>query len=393
MKVVIAAVMYSPNLGDGLIADCLTDLIHAERPEAEVVWLDLAGRTGFSAPSGGLRTLVLGALARSPSWISQPVSAALVGRQIKSRLAPLVPAALDGADLMIIGGGQLFGDANLNFPLKLSHVVAAAEAHNIPVAIHGVGVAGTWSARGQALFARVLTSPALRFISVRDEASAQNLAAHYKKIGVTPPCEILVFPDPGLCADGHGASEPGQTPPQRVGLGIVHPAALATHASNGSAPSLSEAVKDYVAVAKALRDRNVDVHLFTNGAGEDEEMLDQVWSQASEVSGVHRTPRCASPTELVAFLKGMDAIASHRLHACIATNALGKKAVGFEWDKKINAFFKLTEQPDQLFPGLSPAQPVVDALMEPLSNQTVAALAELKPRISDGVAAVLKTID
>ena len=387
MKIVLAAVMYSPNLGDGLIAECLTAGLQRQLPGAEIQWLDLAGRIRFEAPHKGLRTYLLGALARMPQAVSHAISRRLVSYQIKSRLEPLIEPALDGADVVVIGGVQLFGDANLNFPLKLAHLAAAAEARNLPIAIHSVGVSRNWAPSARALFAHVLTSPSLRFISVRDAASARNLRQHYELIGVKPPVAIHVTPDPGLIADEIETSAPAVPKGAKrvVGIGVVHPAALSTHATHSDQYRVTSSLAAYVSLVQRLVDVGCAVQVFTNGAGEDEEMLDRLWPRLREASGVTRVPRAETPVQLVNTLRSLDAIASHRLHACIGANALGLKAVGFKWDAKIDAYFGLTDQSENLFEDMSDARAVTAALMQPLSDQTCTKLANLKPRIDDGL--------
>ncbi|THH35433.1 polysaccharide pyruvyl transferase family protein [Aliishimia ponticola] len=393
MKIVIAAVMFSPNLGDGLIAECLTSLIREERPEAEVVWLDLAGRTEFVEPSGGLRTRVLGLLSWLPQSLSHPISAQLVQRQIQGRLAPNIPEALEGADLLIIGGGQLLGDANLNFPLKLAHVVAAAEARNIPVALHGVGVAAKWSDRGRSLFAKTLQSPNLKFISVRDDASAKSLARHYAALGPDPAQAIRVYPDPGLCTDRLKTSTTigllGGGP--RIGVGIVHPAALATHSSGRPVLRRRDAFRAYKEMITALTSAGAQVQLFTNGAGEDEEFLDDFILRVGVLPSTDTIARFRTPLELADFMQNIDAVASYRLHACIAANAVGTKAVGFRWDKKIDAYFQMTGQPECLFNAPSDSPALVDALLSPISPVASKQLSRLKPKVRAGVRALLAT--
>ncbi len=393
MKIVIAGVMYSPNLGDGLIAECLSASIKAVQPDASITWLDLAGRSGFVKPSRGLRTLVLGALAKLPNRVSQPISSTLVQRQIARHLAPGVPSILEGADLVIIGGGQLFGDANLNFPLKLAYIVRAAESAGVPIAIHGVGVSKSWTTQGIRMFAQTLTSSNLRFISVRDDASAQNLVRHYQDMAIIPPCPIAVYPDPGLCT-GMISVKPTQNGSKRrkIGIGIVHPAALATHSMTADTPSKAQACHDYVKLAEALHSAGVDIHLFTNGAGEDVDMLAAVARKVGHVPSVTIEPRFSTPQDLVNFIASTDALVSHRLHACIAANALGKTAIGVTWDKKIDAYFALTEQEHNLFTSLSDRQAVSRALLTDLSPQVHSTLRSLKPMVADGVRAVLSTV-
>lgn len=383
MRVLIAGVMHSPNLGDGLIAMCMTSLINGIDPDIKVDWLDFAGRTELAMGSSAGRTKVLAALARLPNWVSAPISAQLVQHQIRNRLAPRVPEKLDRADMVIIGGGQLLSDANLNFPLKISYLVRQIEARGLPFAIHGVGVSEIWSARAAQLFEPVLRSPNLRSISVRDAASASALKLHYSKLGVRPPCLINHAPDPVLCADALQLPDiprAGQLG-RRVGIGVVHPAVLATHGSDTARMSVEQMISDYTALANALVQHGVRVHFFTNGAGEDEELLDALFQSMPANPAWHRTPRRTSPRELAAFLKSLDAVASHRLHACITANAYGVKAVGFEWDPKINAYFDLTNQSENLFAGLDWLGGTTEALITGLEPQVRARIESLKPLV------------
>lgn len=389
MKIVLAAVTFSPNLGDGLIAECLSAELRRQRAAVAVQWLDLAGRSAFIPPSRGLRTRALDLLARLPEPLSQAISARLVARQVATRLAPRVPEAMADADLVVIGGGQLLGDANLNFPLKIGHVAAAAEARDLPIALHGVGVSARWSRRGRALFARLLLSPNLRFVSVRDATSAENLARHYADLGTVPSCPIRVFPDPGLLAADlktsgfaivAGAGRP-------VGLGVAHPAAIITHSDKAQHLTVEHACAQYRSLAEALVRRGARVHLFTNGSGEDEEMLDALMASWPEhADKVVRLPRFATPIALVEFIGRMEAIASYRLHACIAAHAQGIPAAGFRWDAKVDAYFELLEQGALLFADPGAPEEIAERLLAAPRAPIAQRVAALRPVIAEGVA-------
>lgn len=391
MKIVIAGVMYSPNLGDGLIAECLTHRIRTQMPSAEVCWLDLAGRTDFVTPSSGIRTLVLSGLARLPLRVSEFFSERLVSRQISRHLRPLIEPTLVDASMLVVGGGQLLGDANLNFPLKLAEIANHAEATNLPMALHAVGVSENWSPRGRALFGQFLLSPQLQFLSVRDERSAESLLKHYRALGAEPPVPILVFPDPGILTNKLeiAASSLVRTERPTIGLGIVHPAAINTHAAEKRAYGLRGARREYAGLIAALRDKGAQVYLFTNGAGEDEEMLDLVWADHVDTEGVQRLPRATDPMALVASIRDFDAIASHRLHACIAANAVGTRAVGFEWDKKIDAYFALTCQQEMLLSSPADIDGCLAKLLDPKKDQFSVSLADLQPRVDAGISELL----
>ena len=66
MKVAILNVKYSPNLGDGLLAECLERELVRHQPAMEIVAIDLAGRTAYGA-HGRHRALALRTLERLPA--------------------------------------------------------------------------------------------------------------------------------------------------------------------------------------------------------------------------------------------------------------------------------------------------------------------------------------
>lgn len=393
MKILLVGVMYSPNLGDGLIAECLTQVLTSTDDRIEVTWLDLAGRKGFERPKSSYRTHVLSALAKLPRWASDLIAGQLVRRQIHTCLSHQIPNDLKAYDFVIVGGGQLLSDVNLNFPLKLRYLVRQIEKAGVGFAIHGVGVSKTWSRMGASIFAPVLASPNLRYVSVRDSASRKALKDHCDRQKISCPMDIQIFPDPVLCAQALCLPDQTRTAAlgRRVGIGVVHPAALATHSDTKQPPTIDDLIQVYRGLADDLVQHGAHVHFFTNGAGEDEEMLDRLFRMFPDQLGWHRTLRRTTPYELAAFLKSLDAVASHRLHACITANALGVKAIGFEWDRKVNAYFEMTDQSENLFidPG---DKGVVLAILSGLDQQTRATIENCVPAVRAGVRSMLDQV-
>ena len=79
--VALAAVMYSPNLGDGVIAECISSVLHSEAGAAST-WLDLAGRTQFETGEVGARSVKLRILNKIHALRPpQPVSALCQSRR------------------------------------------------------------------------------------------------------------------------------------------------------------------------------------------------------------------------------------------------------------------------------------------------------------------------
>jgi polysaccharide pyruvyl transferase WcaK-like protein len=390
MKIVLAAVMHSPNLGDGLIADCLTTELRRQNEGLDMCWLDLAGRQTFAKPPKGARTLLLSLLNRLPQGISQHLATRLVRRQIRKRLEPLIPDRFGDATAVVIGGGQLLSDANLNFPLKISRVVYEAEQRNLPIALHSVGVAKTWSPRGLAVFADLLSSTKLCFVSVRDQASADNLRRHYETLGLNAP-EIHVVPDPALIAGSLDLPPPPADVAGTIGLGVAHPAAIKTHTDQG-AIGFRQSLSQYQSILAEFQTRQEPVTLFTNGAGEDEEMLDQLWTSLSSKQNLFRMPRPQNPRELVAALKAMDTVVSHRLHACITAHAVATPAIGFRWDAKLDGYFARVGESGNLLNFDDKAQTITEHAVALKRAKKPAAIETQIPLVQSGAQLLLESL-
>lgn len=334
MKIVLFNLHYSPNTGDGVIADCLIHAITAERPDAQVVSVDLSGRTGFGAVTVRNRALAMKVLAALPRVLRQPLALNRLDALL-DRAEPRWRAALDGADAALIGGGQLFSDADLNFPAKIGRAAALLAQARIPVAIHGVGVARNWSPRGTALFNRVFETD-LRSVGVRDAASA---TAWSEQAARALPAPRLTR-DPGLLAAA--AYGPPTEEAAHTALCITDPAILAYHAEAGVAGKGGAVF--FEALALALAAQPGGVRLFCNGAAEDAAALTRLAARpaiarAAAEGRLSVAPVPATPAELAAIIAPAAAVVAHRLHACILGYAYARPVVGLGWDAKVASFF------------------------------------------------------
>ncbi|WP_370285868.1 hypothetical protein, partial [Pseudooceanicola nanhaiensis] len=108
MKIVQFGLCHSPNLGDGVIAECLAHGLRARAPGAEVVHADISGRQARGATTIRNRRLVLAVLEALP----RPLRHALARRRLNAMIDGVEGRwrAAARADLAVIGGGQLFSD-------------------------------------------------------------------------------------------------------------------------------------------------------------------------------------------------------------------------------------------------------------------------------------------
>lgn len=378
MKIVVFNVKYSENVGDGVIAECLESAL--SEVGAQVETIDLAGRQRYGDGRIRGRAAILHALALLPS----PAKRALVSYRVSGGLARRMPgwrAALADADLAIIGGGNLFQDDCLNFPLKIGAVLNACKLANVPVAIHAVGVVPGWSDAARALFSRV-RDVRLVAASARDYEACIAWGA---ELGADAP-PITLARDPGLLAmrllRNHGP-KPISTRPV-IGLGVIHPIVLRHHAAPGAI--LAGTFEATLALVEELLARGMRIVLFGNGAGEDEKHLRRLALhpviQRYTSSGLVSTAlRPRTPSDLVATIAAFDGILAHRLHAIVVATALGRPSVGLGWDPKVGGFFRSIGYPqrvveDQRLTSGDIADMVQAALVEGVDAARLATLVE-----------------
>lgn len=350
MKIVQFGLCYSPNVGDGIIAECLAYAIRQRLPGAEVVAIDLSGRLDFGGVPIRNRSLALALLGRLPLWLRQRLVEKMLGR-VLDRVEPGWKKATEGAALAIVGGGQIFSDADLNFCVKIARAARVIAAAGAPSAICAVGVSRNWTPRGQALFLEMEKND-LRFVGTRDPHSRDAWNAQVPA-GLMPAPEIML--DPGLLAAACYGPRPDSD--GRIGLCVTAPDILAYHADGAVAGAGAGGF--FADLATDLIGRRHRVTLFCNGAAEDRAMLDSLREPLSIAIASGQVEVAAAPetpTELARLVSGFSAVAAHRLHACIVAYSYGLPVVGLGWDRKVESFFE-TIAATEYFIGVADSTP------------------------------------
>jgi Uncharacterized conserved protein len=339
MKVLVFNVIYSENLGDGLLAQCLEKVLRRSG-NIEVETVDLAGRPDFGTTSARRRS-ALRLLHALPAFARQRA----VSHALRSKLRTLArewDEKIASADAIVLGGGNLFQDDDLNFPLKIGTLLDCVRRSGKPLAIFAVGVARDWSPQAHALFQQV-DDTNLVYLSVRDEASRYNWQNHF---AAAP--EPSVVPDPGFLAAqlvGAGSMVAASAQTYVVGICVTDPLILARHSGKRRTPICMRTTKEYVQLIRLLITRGHPVRLFCNGAREDQAFAERIFLdprlarfRTTEALQLFVRPR--TPAELLGILRSTSVILAHRLHACIAAYALGIPHVGIGWDQKVSSFFR-----------------------------------------------------
>ncbi|MFM1816085.1 MAG: hypothetical protein RLZ98_2780 [Pseudomonadota bacterium] len=344
MNVVVFNVKYSPNLGDGVIAECLEAELR-NRTGWSVTSIDLAGRTEWKTPGRSrLRILALDLLTHLPTTVRDAIVATILGRKLHRSLIPLWKQALARANVAVFGGGQLIQDGDLNFPLKLQAAAHECAAYALPMAVYAVGASPSRSPRGRRCFSEILSSERLFLAGARDARSISIL----KSLGAQPRLTL----DPGLLASRTWPSSRKEVRTrQRAGLCITHPAVISHHATGGRGVSAGEALDLYEKLAGNLAAQGFDVLCFTNGAGEDEAALDELRGRmAAGNDNIMFAQRAETPRALAQTIADCDVVVAHRLHATIIAYSYNVPAIGLMWDEKVDAFFELVKRDRHMLP-------------------------------------------
>ena len=342
-KILICAVPFSDNLGDGVIAASLAHIAGLKYPGVKVEFLDIAGRLTFDEANlrgGG----AFGLFQKLPSLLRSAIVFAYCLKNYVLSWRKNWQAAIRDADLVIIGGGQLFCDVALNFPAKLFLLSRLLRGKR--VAVVSVGVTAKWSFWGRLLVGKFLKNAAPVFHATRDAESASNLHAFFR----IPRSSIQVVPDPALICASAFSEEIAPEKKWDVGICVSSLDALVMNSEYGSTSSGSSA-EFFSKLADALQAEGARVLYFTNGASEDNRVLAEISSHAAAPGSSFLVPK--RPDDLVALISACSCIAAHRLHANIVAYSLNIPSIGMNWDKKVESFFELTGRTQYLF-GLSP---------------------------------------
>ncbi len=382
MKVLVFNVKYSENLGDGLLAECIETALANGGGNVDVETVDLAGRRDFSGGHGARRRLILGLLRWLPAAARRSVVRQGLKRNLR-RLAAYWSEKIANADVVVIGGGNLFQDDDLNFPLKIGTVLDCVSRQDRPLAIYAVGVSKHWSNPAYELFGRAKRAR-LVHLSVRDGFAQDNWNEHFPE---GPRAKIVR--DPGLLirplstVQRSAQSAAGRL---TVGLCVTDPIILRRHSTSALAAIPFSTIDAYRDLIGLFLDDGMRVMLFCNGAREDQSFAERILSSVARHRAFDRDAldiarRPTTPDGLIETISSMDVILAHRLHACIAAYALRIPHVGLSWDKKVEGFFNSVGREDYLVKNTTSSPVCVASLVkaaerdgiEPLRHQIVVA--------------------
>lgn len=344
VKIRVFNVKYSPNLGDGLLCECLeAALIEHGCDRQRTYSIDLAARTAYGGGNPSRRVLMR-ALEAMPAGLRRLALYVPIQTQLRRRWLPHYARALDGVDGVVIGGGNLFTDVDLNFPTKLSAIVSMTAERRLPLAIYGVGVTSRWSGRGKRMLRHALASARTCYVSVRDDASKRHFDEHFGDvIGV----RSQVVRDPGLMISRY--VQPSMPWTELGVVGICITSAIAVRYHSDIIISDGDLLSWYVRLCQQLQAAGHKLLVFTNGSPEDVAFADKVRNEVSARGLSLTVERPRTPHELAAVASTVSLLIAFRMHALIAAFSYGRQIIGLRWDPKLDAFMQSVGMPDRIF--------------------------------------------
>lgn len=336
MKIALLNVKYSPNLGDGVIAECIEHQLKDLIPNSQVYSLDISGMDAYGA-SGSIvssKLHLMEYVRKLPQCLLKPVFRVLMPMAVKKKYAHKWSNLLNDCDCMVIGGGQLLMDVDQYFPMRIEIAVNQANPKAL-LSVYAVGVSNKMTKVGLKMFSRVFAHNKLVFASARDANASENFSTYFPNL-ICP----IVTRDPGLLASIVYGLKPFSNHSVTIAFGVSDPASLTPHADSQQGVVCSS-FDFYLEALKELT-KNHTVHMFTNG--EDYSYLDQLAERikllpSSVKSRVKVLPRALEPYELVRQIYDSKLVIAHRLHANIISYSLGIPHIGLGWDNKLISFF------------------------------------------------------
>lgn len=382
--IALAGETYSRNLGDQAIHASLAYILRQQNASLKILPLDISGRQGADSPGKNRAFYLLRAITSSNSLHSL-VNIVFHSLQKSRQQMRMWSPVLETSDQLVIGGGQLLMDNNLDFPLKLSGLASLAGERGIPYHISACGVGRTWSRFANRLFQPVLVNA--KSVTLRDELSRSRLD-HF-----IPSLQTSVTFDPAILAAEVYPDLQKKVFADRIGLGIMCREDVNSHLLPAQRYSTNAWLDLWLGVLFGLLKENLVVELFTTGSSKDMHFAQSLFYEAHAHgwNGVTLAGGQTGPGELMASMRNYSLIIATRLHASILANSLGISSLGLNWDEKVRAYYGETGLTDRCFNlvGLQISGVVraaCDLNRQPFSSTL---LAQLKDRARENVYVII----
>ncbi|BDX20536.1 hypothetical protein MFKK_33460 [Halopseudomonas aestusnigri] len=336
MKILIVGVGKSKNVGDQLIAACIGETFKNKYRTVELQYYDFNFGTyevkiGFGAAerTTDAQVYMLAAEKKMSYWPRALKNLLVFLYRYRSNYCAVKQVVKD-ADLVVVGGGHLFIDNFLNFPLQL--FLLSKAGNNKRKVYWCVG-----SSQRKSFLAKWILRNAIGNDSVftRDESSRDYLITQ----GVATAAQVKSLCDPAIfTCDLYQENMKLKRASQRsgvkvLGLAVMDPIEAWRHSH--LTITRKRAGKFWASIANAVSPE-FELHIMSNGNESDQAFIEQYL-----IPSVHRPVNVIQPPTgcngLISQISECDVLIGQRLHAVLPAISLGVPTMAVKWDHKVES--------------------------------------------------------
>ncbi|GAA5039070.1 polysaccharide pyruvyl transferase family protein [Microbacterium fluvii] len=292
----------------------------------EKLFLDLQ-RRGRKAQNKTVQNLI--ARARHTVWT--------YGRNYRKRLSSYFDMKLEGVDYIVIDGAGLLEYSYNEYHWSLLLISEYAERHGLEVVYNAIGRAGAFDERdfGSTILKRALRSPAVKYISARDNVDAVQACAG-------PGHEVKLLADSAFwMKEAYGLDTTVER--TKIGIGLIRGNSLQGYGVDFGA---KEWTALFAGIANVLRDRGYEFEFFTNGLPGDVTLGKRVLKKLG-LPDSYLVERPVDDRVLVDTINGYEAIITCRMHSSIAAFTMGVPSVILSWNDKVEKLMEIIGYPER----------------------------------------------
>lgn len=330
MRILVIGERYSANLGDPIICETVQYQILEAFPDAEIIFADISGRSGYIEGSETDDLLKQGK--KSIFKIKLSLKLTKLGfdtelirfKKARKKIEAYIGKICDAEyDLAIFAGGQLFKDT---FVFPIANFIEYLSSNDTPIIFNACGVGNIASRKMVSILSRALSNPCVKSITTRDDVETIN-----EKFLINASIKAVKTSDPALWTkEVYGVQRQES---ELVGLGVMF-----AHNTN-----YNDLIAFWIDVVEELNSKNIKWRFFCNGSVKDYELASHILSTMNYSDKEKEEllqPRPTRPIDLVKIIAGFNSIISFRLHSHIVAYSLDVPGVAIVWDEKLKYFYR-----------------------------------------------------
>lgn len=390
LKIAMCGLVKSENLGEMFIARSLEYLIadgaKQENVDVEYVEVDLLGRNdeiievedarerrllnyyGYSEKGRLTEQVFLYLQRKGRQAKSKAVQNAIsrarhlmwkLGRNYRKRLASYFDMKLKGVDYIVIDGAGLLEYSYNEYHWSLLLISEYAEKHGLEVVYNAIGRAGAFDERdfGSKILKRAIQSPAVKYVSARDNVEAVQACAG-------PKHQVKLLADSAFwMKEAYGIDTSVER--TKIGIGLIRGNSLQGYGVKFTAKDWTTL---FAGIATTLRDRGYEFEFFTNGLPGDIKLGKRVLERLG-LDDSYMVERPVDDEVLVDTINGYRALVTCRMHSSIAAFTMNVPSVILSWNDKVEKLMEIVGYPERAIKqkDFDPVF-VVDAMEKALSE-------------------------